>query len=39
MGAEPPKPQKKATIEDSIIEMKIQSKAIMRASKKAEKES
>lgn len=39
MGAEPPKPQKKVTIEDSIIEMKIQSKAIMRASKKAEKES
>lgn len=37
MGSEPPKPQKKVSLEDAIIEMKIQSKGIMRASKKAEK--
>ena len=39
MGNEPPKPVKKVTLEDTIIDMKIQSKGVMRAAKKAEKES
>lgn len=39
MGSEPPKPQKKVTLEDSIIEMKIQSKSVARQAKKSEKES
>jgi phage shock protein A len=39
MGQEPSKAyQKPASIEDNIIEMKIQSKQLIRAGKKAEKE-
>lgn len=38
MGNEQPKAVQKPTLEDSIIEMKMQSKALGRAAKKAEKE-
>ena len=39
MGNDPPPPKKKVSIEDAMIDMKIQSKQVMRAAKKAEKES
>lgn len=39
MGNDVPPPKKKMTLEDSLIEMKIQSKTLERAAKKAEKES
>ena len=39
MGNEPPPKKKKMSLEDATIEMKIQSKQVMRAAKKAEKES
>ena len=39
MGQEEHKPQKKMSLEDNIIEMKMQIKTLQRASKKAEKES
>lgn len=42
MGNEPTNPKmapKKMDLDDAIIEMKIQSKGVMRAAKKAEKES
>ncbi len=35
MGQDAPPPKKKMSMEDSIIEMKMQSKALMRASHKA----
>ena len=38
MGNEPPKnPPKRMSMEDSLIEMKIQSKTLMRSAQKAEK--
>lgn len=39
MGNDHPPPAKKMTLEDSLIEMKMQSKTLERAAKKAEKES
>lgn len=38
MGNEQPKKVNKPSLEDSIIEMKIQSKTLTRAAQKAEKE-
>jgi charged multivesicular body protein 1 len=38
MGNEQPKPVHKPSIEDSIIDMKIQAKTVARAGKKAEKD-
>ena len=37
MGQDPPKPVKKMSLEDNIIEMKMQIKTLQRASKTAEK--
>ena len=39
MGQDQKPPPKKMTLEDSLIEMKMQSKTLERAAKKAEKES
>lgn len=40
MGNQPqPKPQPKMSLEDAIIDMKIQSKQVVRAAKNSEKES
>ena len=35
MGNDQPPPKKKMNLDDAIIEMKIQSKGVMRAAKKA----
>ena len=39
MGNDAPPPKKKVSLDDAIIDMKIQSKTVARAAKKAEKES
>ena len=39
MGNDQPPPKKKVNLEDAMIQMKIQSKQVMRAAKKAEKQS
>ena len=39
MGADQKPPPKKMTLDDSIIQMKMQSKALERSAKKAEKQS
>ena len=39
MGNDQPPPKKQMSLDDAMIEMKIQSKQVMRAAKKAEKES
>ncbi len=39
MGNDAPPPKKQVSLDDALIDMKIQSKTVMRAAKKAEKES
>lgn len=35
MGNDSPPPQKKVSLDDALIDMKIQSKSVMRSAKKA----
>ena len=39
MGNDAPPPKKQVSLDDALIDMKIQSKTVMRAAKKAQKES